>query len=79
MQYRDGHISTCIYIVHVPVVYSLLLLVIYLFVLRYLLLLFIYFVHCSTIIRFVVRFPFPSILLLLFIVRCSKEKSAILI
>ncbi len=83
MQYRDGHISTCliktlgIYLycayMLVPVIHSLSLFVIYSFVLVYSLLSFIYFVHCSTIYSFVVFIPYQ------FFVCCSREKITILI
>jgi hypothetical protein len=80
VQFRDGHISTCLIktlVIYLCCAYcacasynSLSLLVIYLFVLRYSLLSFIYFVYCSTFIFcFVVRFFFIDSL-----VRCSLQK-----
>jgi hypothetical protein len=55
----------------VPVIYPLLLLVIYLFVLVYLLLSLVYFVHCLTIYSFVVFILINS----LFIVQEEKNNS----
>ncbi len=70
-----------IYLLSLLVIYLILLIIHYLFICaRCSLLSFIYFVHCLTFYSFCCSILFSSILLLsLFIVHCSKEKSLILI